>query len=62
MATGSDAVPELSTVRVRTGTIGHRKGMGSIGWWKWLASALRLCYEKVTKGVWRMHIDCARIS
>lgn len=27
MATGSDAVPELSTVRVRMGIVGHRRGM-----------------------------------
>lgn len=24
-------------------------------------SAVRLCYETATDGVWRMHIDCARI-
>jgi len=33
-----------------------------IGRWDWLASAFCLCYEKATKGVWRMCIDCASIS
>jgi hypothetical protein len=31
-----------------------------IGWWKWLASALRLCYEKATQDIWRVCIACAQ--
>lgn len=61
MATGSDAVPELSTVRVQMGIVGHRTGMDRLVE-RMPASAFRLCYEKATKGVWRTRIDCASIS
>jgi hypothetical protein len=53
------SLQEVSEVRVRMGVLCLRRGR--IGWWKWLASALRLCYKKATEGVWRMRIDCARI-
>ena len=36
MATGSDAVPELSTVRVRMGIVGRRRGMDRLMGQRWL--------------------------
>ena len=60
MATGTNAVPKLSTVRVRASIFGHRRErIGLVE--ERLASAVRLCYETPTDGAWDMRIDCACI-
>jgi hypothetical protein len=56
------AMPSQSSiVRVQMDIVGYTEMEGH-GWRKWLASALRLCYENPIKGVWRISITCTCIS